>query len=91
MKEVLDAIIDETQSGFMRNRHISNNVRLVLDILHYSDLITEDSFILFLDFYKAFDTETWLWGFFSVRLLRLSIHVVTALSNWNMEPHLNFS
>lgn len=56
IKEVLDAIIDETQSGFLRNRHISNNVRLVLDILDYSDLITEDSFILFLDFYKAFDT-----------------------------------
>ena len=35
---------------------MSNNVRLVLDILGYSDLITEDSFILFLDFYKAFDT-----------------------------------
>ena len=40
----------------MRNRHISYKVRLVLDILDYSDLITEDSFILFLDFYKAFDT-----------------------------------
>jgi hypothetical protein len=40
----------------MRNKHISNNVRLVLDILNYSDLITEDSFILFLEFYKAFDT-----------------------------------
>ena len=47
IKEVLDAIIDETQSGSMRNRHISNNVRLVLDILDYSDLITKDSFILF--------------------------------------------
>ena len=56
IKETLDTIIDETQSGFMRNRHISNNIRLVLDILDYSDLISEDSFILFLDFYKAFDT-----------------------------------
>ena len=52
IKEVLDAIIDETQSGFMRNRHISNNIRLVLDLLDYSDLITEDSFILCLFFIK---------------------------------------
>lgn len=37
IKEVLDTIIDETQSGFMRNRHISNNIRLVLDLLDYSD------------------------------------------------------
>ena len=28
LKNVLDPIIDEVQSGFMRNRHISNNIRL---------------------------------------------------------------
>uniref|UniRef100_A0A8C6NIX7 Reverse transcriptase domain-containing protein n=1 Tax=Nothobranchius furzeri TaxID=105023 RepID=A0A8C6NIX7_NOTFU len=56
IKEVLDTIIDETQSGFMRNRHISNNIRLVLDLLDYSDLVSDNSFILFLDFFKAFDT-----------------------------------
>lgn len=56
IKTVLDYIIDETQSGFMRNRHISNNIRLVLDLIDYSDLCSDESFILFLDFYKAFDT-----------------------------------
>lgn len=52
----MDHIIDETQSGFMRNRHISNNIRLVLDLIDYSDLCTDNRFILFIDFYKAFDT-----------------------------------
>ena len=33
IKTVLDHIIDECQSGFMRHRHISNNVRLVLDLI----------------------------------------------------------
>lgn len=56
IKITLNTIIDETQSGFMKNRHITNNIRLVLDILDYSDLVLEESFILFLDFYKAFDT-----------------------------------
>lgn len=42
LKSVLHSIIDETQSGFMQKRHISNNIRLVLDVLDYSDLI--DSF-----------------------------------------------
>uniref|UniRef100_A0A8C6NVQ2 Reverse transcriptase domain-containing protein n=1 Tax=Nothobranchius furzeri TaxID=105023 RepID=A0A8C6NVQ2_NOTFU len=56
LKMVLDSIIDETQSGFIPKRHITNNIRLVLDILDYSDFITCDGFILFLDFYKAFDT-----------------------------------
>lgn len=56
MKTVLDGIIDETQFGFMRNRHISNNIWLVLDILDYPELVNNESFILFLDFYKAFDS-----------------------------------
>ena len=60
---VLDLIIDKTQSGFMVDRHISNNIRLVLDLVDYSDLISEDSFILFLDFFKAFDTVEHLFIF----------------------------
>lgn len=55
-KSVLDNIIDESQSGFLRSRQISNNIRLVLDILDNSELILNDSFMLFLDFYKEFDS-----------------------------------
>lgn len=56
LKNTLNDIIDETQSGFMTGRHITNNIRLVIVILDHSDLITDNSFILFLDFYKAFDS-----------------------------------
>lgn len=56
LKKVLDSIIDETQSGFMSKRHITNNIRLVIDILDYSEILDDNGFILFLDFYKAFDT-----------------------------------
>jgi len=42
----------------MPNRHIHNNMHLILDMIDYSDLFPNDSysFILFIDFYKAFDT-----------------------------------
>ncbi len=60
IKCVLDDIIDECQLGFMTDRLISNNIRLVLDILDYSDLIPDYSFLLFLDFYKAFDSINFL-------------------------------
>lgn len=56
LKSVLDSIIEETQSGFMRNRHITNNIRLVLYILDYPEFNVENGFILFLDFCKAFDS-----------------------------------
>lgn len=56
LKPCLEEVISITQSGFMRGRHISNNIRLVLDLLDYSELVNDDALILFLDFYKAFDT-----------------------------------
>lgn len=55
LKEGLSQIISDTQSGFMKGRSIHNNIRLVLDLIEYSDYISDDGFILFLDFYKAFD------------------------------------
>lgn len=56
LKQGVSSIISETQSGFLKDRNIHNNIRLVLDLLDYNDLISDDSFILFLDFYKAFDS-----------------------------------
>ncbi len=41
----------------MAKRHISSNIRLVLDILDYNHFVNSDALILFLDFYKAFDTS----------------------------------
>lgn len=40
----------------MPGRNICNNVRLILDMIDYNEYILDDSFILFVDFYKAFDT-----------------------------------
>ncbi len=56
LKRGLNEIIGETQTGFMTNRHISSNIRLVLDLLDYSDYIESEALVVFLDFYKAFDT-----------------------------------
>lgn len=55
LKTGFSQIISETQSGFLKGRSIHNNIRLVLDLLDYNYLI-EDGFILFLYFFKAFDT-----------------------------------
>ncbi len=32
LKSGLDQIIHESQTGFMKNRHISNNIRLIFDL-----------------------------------------------------------
>lgn len=60
LKKGIADIISDTQSGFIKGRVIHNNIRLVRDLLDYIDLIDYDGFILFLDFYKAFDC-CWIW------------------------------
>lgn len=91
-KNVLDIVIDENQAGFMSERHISDNIRLLLDFIDYSDLINDDSYIFFLDFHKAFDTVEHFSSFTvlknvvsvhtSVTLRQLSVLLVTLLLNW---------
>ncbi len=52
----LNIIIDKEQSVFLKGRYIGNNIRLILDLIDYRHFISDDSLILFIDFYKAFDT-----------------------------------
>lgn len=41
----------------MKDRHITNNILLVLDLIEYKDFLDDEQhLILFLDFQKAFDT-----------------------------------
>ena len=49
-------VIDECQSAFIKGRNIHNHIRLIIDLLDYNDFVDQDTLILFLDFYKAFDT-----------------------------------
>ncbi len=55
LKRGPDQIINKTQTGFVKDRSKHNNIRLVQDLLEYSHLVEDKGFILFLDFYKAFD------------------------------------
>ncbi len=58
LKHGLEDIIDEAQTGFIQGRHISNNIRLILDMVDYNEYISDNSLILFVDFHKAFDYRT---------------------------------
>ena len=40
----------------MSGRHISNNAHLILDFIDYHEVIDDNSLVLFIDYYKAFDT-----------------------------------
>lgn len=40
----------------MKGRHICNNIKLILDLIDYDEFITDNNFVLFVDFFKVFDT-----------------------------------
>ena len=58
-KSVLISIINDDQRGFMSDRGISDNLRLLYDILLYTDINDVSGQILLIDFEKAFDSLAW--------------------------------
>ncbi len=52
IKYCLAIIISNTQSGFLKGRHISNNIRLIIDILDYSEFINKEALFCLSTFIK---------------------------------------
>jgi exonuclease III len=56
IKKVLNTIIDSSQTGFIKGRYIGENVRLICEIMDYTDDTNNPGILFFSDFEKAFDT-----------------------------------
>lgn len=59
MKTVLNRIIGPDQRGFLKDRHMEENTRLVYDIIQYCKDNNKDGLLLLIDFEKAFDSLDW--------------------------------
>ena len=59
MKRVLPDIINNDQTGFLKGRSISENVRLLNSVISYAEQQNIPGMLLFIDFEKAFDTLEW--------------------------------
>ena len=59
LRTVLPNIISKTQSGFMSNRFIGENTRLIYDIIHYANCNKIPGLLMLIDFQKAFDSVSW--------------------------------
>ena len=56
LEKVLPRIINPDQTGYIKNRYIGENVRLISDIMNYTEENNIPGIALFIDFRKAFDT-----------------------------------
>ena len=59
IKRTLPSIINSDQTGFLKNRFIGENIRLLNYIINYTDKEELPGLLLFIDFEKAFDTIEW--------------------------------
>ena len=59
IKRVLHYLISEDQTGFMSGRYIGDNIRILYDILYYTEAQNIPGMFLRVDFEKAFDSVSW--------------------------------
>ncbi len=59
MKKVLSKIIGPDQKGFLEDRFLEENTRLVYDLIKYCKDTKKEGLLLLIDFEKAFDSLEW--------------------------------
>ena len=59
IKNILGKIINDDQTGFLPGRLMATNIRLVYDLLFYSEKNNIPGLLLLIDFAAAFDTVSW--------------------------------
>lgn len=59
LKNIIPEIIDEDQTGFLKNRQIQDSIRRALHLMDYMDKTQRESIALSLDAEKAFDSVRW--------------------------------
>ena len=56
LQVIMTSIINSDQTGYVKGRYIGENVRLIEDVLRYTQKDEIPGVLLFLDFSKAFDS-----------------------------------
>ena len=56
---MLPNIINVDQTGYVKGRYIGENIRLIQDVIHFTNLTNQKGIAIFLDFKKAFDSVEW--------------------------------
>ena len=59
IQKFLSRLIDNDQTGFLKNKFIGENIRLVDSVINYANIKQIPGLLLFIDFEKAFDSLEW--------------------------------
>ena len=59
IKLVINKLISKDQTGFIKGRYIGENIRLIYDLMNYTEQNNIQGLLLLIDFEKAFDSLSW--------------------------------
>ena len=59
LKNVMDDLIDPSQTAFIKGRFIGENTRLIYDILSHAKHYNKSGVLMSVDFEAAFDSVSW--------------------------------
>ncbi len=71
LKTVLPLLIYNDQTGYLKNRFIGENIRLLQDISFFSEQTHTIAFFLSMDLEKAFDSLNWIFYIESIKTCKL--------------------
>ena len=74
----MPTLINPDQTGYVKGRYIGENVRLIYDLLQYTDKLNKKGIAIFLDFKKAFDSIEWNYLLKTLRLFNFGLDI----QNW---------
>jgi exonuclease III len=77
LKKVLPSIINDEQTGYLENRFIGQNIRLLEDISFFTKQNNKPGIILSIDFEKAFDSVNWHFLYDTLKQLNFGDKIIS--------------
>ena len=59
IKLVINKLINKDQTGFIKGRYIGENIRLIYNLMNYTEENNIPGLLLLIDFEKVFDSLSW--------------------------------
>ena len=75
--QVLPNIINVDHTGLVKGCYIGENIHLIQDVLHFTNLTKQKGIAIFLDFTKAFDSIEWPYLYTALKLFNFGPDILS--------------
>ena len=86
LQTVINKLVNENESSYVKGRFIGINARTILDIFEYNEENNKDGILLFLDFQKAFDSIEWNFMFGVLKKYNFGENFITWIKLMYINP-----